>query len=275
MYAKKYPLDVRIDPRIIEEGKIASSKANVPFQEAVLSLPNFVQYPYTNEDSEKLRKAFNLRTKNGNPLIRGKRNLLFVIGGGALISSFEDIFNNNKLDTITGIDLSSAQCLNMKYLLERAAKEETRGISSFLRRAPKSSNTETNSMRVSYPKQEISEKIFGYPLTVEPDNKARSYFSVPARGLYNERKTINLRKGDIIDYLRSVEAQRAPDLIYTSNLSEWANGSIYNTILGIVEKGEKFPVGTIIIGSHRGGVIISRKEIKDGKPTMQTYELNV
>ncbi|EQD69208.1 hypothetical protein B2A_00152 [mine drainage metagenome] len=274
MSTKRYPLDIRIDQRIIEESKKIEGKTNIPMDIGISFLPNFIQYPYTNEDSDKLKRAFSIKGKDQKPFIRDKKSMLFIVGGGAILGSFNDIFANNQLERIVGIDLSAAQLYNLKHLAERSALEEKRGRESFLRRAPRSTNTTVNSIRVLPEWQDISEKIFGYPLTIEPANEARSYFSIPAKGLYDRKHRIELVKEDIVDYLKRVEAYEAPDLVYISNLSEWGGGSISNAISDVIRSNDKFPIGTTMVGVKLSVVTISVKAVKDGKPVIDTYKLS-
>ena len=270
---KKYPLEVHIDKNIIEEGKALACRKDVPLQYGIENTLNFVQYPYTNEDSKELAKAFRVKGPDGKPFIRDKRNMLFIAGGAAIMGSMNDILLNNPIDTMVGIDLLAAQLCNFKYLARRAAAEEIRGKSSFLRRSPSSSNTSTNAINVLYQKQEIDEKLFGYPMVIEPEAKARSYFSVPAKGLYSAKHNIELVKGDIVNYLKDVERNEAPDLIYTSNLSEWSGGKIYGAILDTIKSEDKFALGTTIVGTHLSKTLIAVKVLKDGKPDIETYQI--
>ena len=270
---KKYPLEVHIDKNIIEEGKALAGRKDVPLQYGIENALNFVQYPYTNEDSKELAKAFRVKDPDGKPFIRGKRSMLFIAGGAAIMGSMNDILLNNPIDKMVGIDLLSAQLCNFKYLARRAAAEEMRGKSSFLRRSPSSSNTSTNAINVLYQKQEIDEKLFGYPMVIEPEAKARSYFSVPAKGLYPAKHNIELVKGDIVNYLKGVERNEAPDLIYTSNLSEWSGGKIYGAILDTIKSEDKFALGTTIVGTHLSKTLIAVKVLKDGKPEIESYQI--
>ena len=272
MYAtKRYPLEVHIDNDIIREGReIAGKKDATP--EKVESMLNFIQYPYTNEDTEELAKAFRIKGPDGKPFIRDKKSLLFIVGGGAILIVMDDIFANNPVDTRVGIDLSSAQLCNFKYLARRAAAEEIKGKSHFLRRQPRSSNTSANVIKIAYGKQEIDESIFGYPISIDTDAGARGYFSIPAKGLHASKHEVELVKGDIAKYLEEVEAGKAPDLIYVSNLPEWAN-SIYSTILDIIKFKDKFTVGTVIVGTYLSKTLIAVKVLNDGKPEIESYQI--
>lgn len=270
---KKHPIGIHIDPKVIEESKEIAGRTDIPIKVGISCLPNFIQYPYTNEDSERLKKAFVVKGKDGKALIRDKKNMLFIAGGGAILGSFDDIFANNPLETMVGIDLSAAQLYNFKYIAERAASEERRGKEFFLRRTPAFSNTSVNGIKVLCRRQEIDERIFGYPLIIELDTKVGRYFPIPAKGLYSEKKRIELVKGDIVDYLKSVEASKAPGLIYISNLSEWQDGLIFKAILGTVKSDNKFPIGTVLVGTHLSETLMIAKVDKEGEPVMVRYIL--
>jgi hypothetical protein len=275
MDAKKYPLEIHIDSGVIKEGRdVAGMRHNLgPIDKVINSMLDFVQYPYTNEDSEELSKAFKVKGPDGRPFIRDKKSMLFIVGGGAIIGSMEHIFENNPINMLVGIDLNSAQLCNFKYLARRGASEEAKGKYYFLRRSPNSSNTSANAINVTYEKQEIDEKIFGYPITIEPENVAMRYFLVPAKGTYPSRHSVELVKGDIVRYLKEVEESKAPDLIYTSNLSEWSGGKTYNAILDIIRSEDKFALGTTIVGTHLSKTHIAIKVLKDGKQEIETYQI--
>ncbi|MGC8538116.1 MAG: hypothetical protein ACP5MZ_04020 [Candidatus Micrarchaeia archaeon] len=273
MNTKKYPLEVHIDGSIIREGKDIASKKDITVEEGVNGLLNFIQYPYTNEDSDALAKAFQAKGHDGKPFIRDKKSMLFIAGGGAIMGSMDSIFKNNQIDRLVGIDLSSAQLCNFKYLARRAALEETKGKHYFLRRAPISSNTQTNAITIVYGNQEIDEKIFGYPLEIDSKERARRYFQIPAKGTYSSKHHVDLVKGDIVKYLKDVEASKAPDLLYISNLSEWSGGKIYSEILDTIKSEDKFALGTVIVGTHKSETYIAVKVLNDSKPEIKTYQI--
>lgn len=269
---KKYPLDMHIEngAQILMEGKELSKSGAVPVSE-INRMLNFIQYPYTNEDTSELKKAFRAKGPDGKPFIRDKKSMLFIVGGGAILGIMDDIFANNPINTLVGIDKSSGQLLNFKYLARRAAYEEARGKSYFLRRKPQTSNTVVNLINITYRKQEISEDIFGYPLSIDPHDSSKGYFKIPAKGLYAPEHKVQLVKEDIAEYLKNVEATMAPDLIYASNLPEWRDG-IYNTIIETIRSDEKFPSGTTIV-STQFKLRIDVKVLRDGKPDIESYHL--
>ena len=271
MYAtKRYPLEVHIGNDIIEKGRGMIGKNAATLEEADSTL-NLMRYPYTNEDLNELEKAFKVKGPDGKVLIRDKKSMLFIAGGGAILGIMDSILANNPLDRLVGIDISSAQLCNFKYLARRAASEEKRGRRSFLRRSPSSSNTTANAINIVYKKQEIDEKLFGYSIAIKPEIGGRSYFQIPAKGLQASKHDIELVKEDIAKYLRDVERDKAPDLIYISNLSEWSEGKIYEAMLNTIKSEDKFALGTTIIGMHLSKAFIAVKVLKDGKPDIEMY----
>ncbi|EET89945.1 MAG: hypothetical protein LVQ97_04405 [Candidatus Micrarchaeales archaeon] len=198
--------------------------------------PECFQYPYTNETYsiltlDKLRRV-----------VRGKKRLLFVVGGGGILKLLPALAEGNDFESITGIDINLGQLLNFKHL----CKKINEGKDVFIRRNTSYGNTVSLKQTV----------IAGSEWLGNVGLHRYEFFLVPGIKLERNIPGINLIHDSIERYLQRVPDKHAPDVLYLSNVLEW-NSDLYS----VIHKSRKIPKNAVIMAykTARDGLGFYRK----------------